>query len=300
MRRGGGAAAAEMVVVAGAGAGAQPSSPQPSASTAASFSTAAAASGPLATTCTFAPCDTSSPMIAVTLRALACRSPNWSLMTDWKLFARFASTAAGRACRPVGFGITTASDVIVVAAAADAAPPLRREGHREQRVLPGRHVAAGAFPRRHALAVGDDDLGQQALGVGGKEIEIERDQRRAGPHLVAEFHARVESFALQRHRVDADVHQHLEPSGVRSGHRMAGGGKRHDLAVTAATSTRVGGIDRQAVADHLLREDRIGDALQRPDLSGQRRQNLELGRRRLVELSHESPPGRSLSPRSVC
>ena len=101
-----------------------------------------------------------------------------------------------------------------------------------------------------------------------KEIEIEGDERCAGPHFVAESYARVESFTLQHHRVDADVHQHVHALRRAHGYRMAGGGKRHDFAVTAGHEQRVSGIDRKAVPNHLLCEDRIGDALQRPDLSG--------------------------------
>jgi hypothetical protein len=111
------------VVVAGAGAGTQPSSPQPSVSTRASFSTAAFASRPWATTRTFAPCDTSSAMMAVMLRAFACRSPICSVIVEAKLFARFASTAAGRAWSPDAFGITMASDVTVMVPASGGAAP---------------------------------------------------------------------------------------------------------------------------------------------------------------------------------
>jgi hypothetical protein len=49
---------------------------------------------------------------------------------------------------------------------------------------------------------------------------------------------------------------------------MTCGGQRNDFAVTAGHEQRVSGIDRKAVSDQLLRADRIGDALQRPDLSG--------------------------------
>ena len=87
-------------------------------------------------------------MIAVMLRAFAWRSPSWSLTSLWKLFARFASTAAGRACRPVGFGTMIGSEVTVGAFASRS--PLRRRRckcQREQRVLARLHRAARAFQR---------------------------------------------------------------------------------------------------------------------------------------------------------
>ena len=190
---------------------------------------------------------TSSAMIAVTLRAFACRSPSWSLIADWKLFARLASTAAGRACRPVGFGMTMASEVIV------AAPLGRRRGIRpppsvtvNSASLPAVTKPLARSQRRHALAVGDDDLREQALRVRGEEIEIELDQRRAALHLVADLHARREALAFQRHRVDADVHQALPrpPPCAASPHGRRRAATSTSPSHGASSTASVGSIER--------------------------------------------------------
>ena len=52
-------------------------------------------------------------MIAITLLAFAWSSPRLSGISLSYFCARLDSTAAGRACRPVGFGMTTASEVTV-------------------------------------------------------------------------------------------------------------------------------------------------------------------------------------------
>ena len=149
---------------------------------------------------------------------------------------------------------------------------------REQRVLAGRHASAGAFARHHPVAVGDDDLGEQALGVCREEVEVERDQRIARVHTVAGLHAWMKSFPLHRHRVDADVHQHFDAFARAQRHRVAGCRQRNDFAVAAGEEHGIGRIDRHAVPDQLLCEDWIGYALERPGLARQRRQNLELVR----------------------
>ena len=178
-------------------------------------------------------------MIAVTLRALACRSPSWSLIADLKLFARFASTAAGRACRPVGFGITIASDVTVVAAVGRQRGGRSVHRDREQRVLSRRHAAARALQPCHALAVGDDDLREQALRVRGEKVEIELDQRRRRLCTVSPTFTRgVKPCALQRHGVDADVHQHFHALRRAQRHRMAGGVQRDHFAVARRQRAR--------------------------------------------------------------
>ena len=52
-------------------------------------------------------------MMAITLFAFAWSSPRLSRMSLSNFCASFDRTAAGRACRPVGFGMTTASEVTV-------------------------------------------------------------------------------------------------------------------------------------------------------------------------------------------
>ena len=78
------------------------------------------------------------------------------------------------------------------------------------------HVAAGgdgAGTRgegRHPLAVGDNDLGEQALGVRGDVIGVEINQGVAGLDRIARLDLRSEAAALQADGVETDVHQHFD------------------------------------------------------------------------------------------
>jgi hypothetical protein len=43
--------------------------------------------------------------------------------------------------------------------------------------------------------------------------------------------------------------------------------QRDDLGIARRAQDRIRRVNRKSVADHLLREDRIGDAFQRPSLA---------------------------------
>ena len=94
-----------------AGCGSSPGfSPQPSAIREARAATALSASGPVALTVTTSPCLVDRPMIATRDLALTLSSPRISWIWELKVFAAAASTAAGRACSPAGFGRGMPSD----------------------------------------------------------------------------------------------------------------------------------------------------------------------------------------------
>ncbi|MGF6803960.1 hypothetical protein OKW48_007456 [Paraburkholderia youngii] len=102
---GAGAGAAGALDAAAAGAGASPGfSPDPSASSRATLLAASAASGPRASTRSLSPNFVASPMSATTDLAFALASPRSKRISDLNFFASTATTAAGRACRPAGFG----------------------------------------------------------------------------------------------------------------------------------------------------------------------------------------------------
>ena len=89
--------------------------------------------------------------------------------------------------------------------------------------------------------------------------------------LIAHLHPRREARALQRHGVDADVHEHFHAARRAQRERV-----RRRVQVRHFTRARraqagVGGIDGNAVADELLREDRIGHAFERINDAGERR-----------------------------
>ena len=82
------------------------------------------------------------------------------------------------------------------------------------------------------LAVRDDHLRQQALGVGRDVVEIELDERRAGIHSVTYLYPRSKTLALQGDGIDAHMHEHLEIARCLQGDRVTGGVLLHDLAGT--------------------------------------------------------------------
>ena len=170
--------------------GTTPSSPRPSRSASASSLAASAASGPWAMTWTLCPWATSMPMMAITLLALAWSSPRLSRMSLSYFCARLDRTAAGRACRPAGFGRMIASRGH--AAARRRGCVLGRAVRRVAASVasatssaPGGHQAGARRERRDAVGVGDHHLGEQALGAGRHLVQVEGDQLVAGPDLVA-------------------------------------------------------------------------------------------------------------------
>ena len=110
------------------GAGASPGfSPEPDASRRASAAAASPASGPAASTRTLSPNFVASAISATTDFAFALSLPRRRRISDLYFFASAANTAAGRACRPWGFGSVTSSDRI-----APAAPPSRLQARRRR------------------------------------------------------------------------------------------------------------------------------------------------------------------------
>ena len=137
--------------------------------------------------------------------------------------------------------------------------------------FPADDVAAGAFPRRHASLLAMTICVSRLFACVARKSRSNSISGAPARTRVADLDARVKSFALQRHGVDADVHQHLDAFRRAQRHRVPGRVQRDDFAVARRDEHGVGGIDRQAVADHLLREDRIGHAFERPDYTGERR-----------------------------
>ena len=168
--------------------GTHPSSPSPSAIMGVSLSTASLASGPFATNTTLSPSAVSRASNDVTLRAFAERSPSWRRISLLNVLATLLNTAAGRACKPLGFGRMIASEVTVgpVSVSAAARCAVQRQG--QHRGLADDSRAGSIDSVRDPLAVRDDHFREQALGVGRDVVEIEFDQRRAGIHFVTDLY----------------------------------------------------------------------------------------------------------------
>jgi hypothetical protein len=114
-------------------------------------------------------------------------------------------------------------------------------------------------------------LREQALRVRGKIIEIEFNQRRACADLIAGLYAWMKALAFQRHCIDADMQENLRAFCCAERYGMTGGVQRSDIAIARRHEHGVDWIDRRTIADHLLGENRIGDALEWPDDAGERR-----------------------------
>ena len=143
-------------------------------------------------------------------------------------------------------------------AAAATTGPASASGHLQDHVA-GAHEAGAVREREHPLDVGDDDLGEQALGAGCEDLGIELDQRIAGAHEVPVLHLWPEAFALERDGLQADVHQHFEAAGRLERDRVVRGVKAPHDTVAGRAQTIRDGIDRDTLADHLGGEDRVGD-----------------------------------------
>ena len=142
--------------------------------------------------------------------------------------------------------------------------------------LANRRRARSVNGVRNALAVRDDQLGQQALRVGRDVIQIEFDERSARIHLVPNLYSWRESLPLQRNRIDAHVQQHFDVAGCLQCYRVTRSMLLNDLARTWRAQNVVCGIDRNSVAGKLLRENRVRHAFEGIDCAGDWRQEGKL------------------------
>ena len=292
--------------VSAAGCGSSPGfSPQPSAIREARDATALSASGPLALTVTTSPCLVDRPMIATRDLALTLSLPRIRWICELKVLAAPASTAAGLACRPAGFGRGMPSDCASAPGAAASAT-----------VIPAAPCPSGAVLQRQfqddaaagfdhpgcgghagdALDVGDDDLGQQAAGVAGDAVRVEPDDGLADLDLVADLDAGREAVAAQHHGIKADMDQDFDAflgrdregvvGVVELGH---GAGDRRQQFVRD-------GVQGDPVSHHLLGENGIGHLIQGHEDTGKRRNDPKIGQGGCHGRCPESGTGCSLLP----
>ena len=145
------------------------------------------------------------------------------------------------------------------------------QGQFENDIPTGGDGAGTRGEGRHPLAVGDDDLGEQALGVGGDVIGVEVDQGVAGLDRVACLDLGGEAAALEADGVEADVHQHFDALRRGDGDGVAGRVQLYDLAVAGRAQALVERVDGDAVANHFLGEYRVGNSFDRHQRAGERR-----------------------------
>ena len=124
--------------------------------------------------------------------------------------------------------------------------------------LPATASAARRQEASDLFDVGDQDLGQQAARLAGDQIDVEADQDLADFDLFALAHLRRESLALEQHGIDADMQQHFDALLGGDGQRVVGLVQLGDRAGHRRQQLARGGVEGNAVADHLLGKDRIG------------------------------------------
>jgi hypothetical protein len=110
----------------------------------------------------------------------------------------------------------------------------------------------------------------------GNVVGIEINQRITFTNLIADLHPWAEPLSFQLHGVQTDVHQHLDAVFGREGHGMRGRVQLNHASRTWRHERGVHGIDRDPVAHHLLRENRVRDLIDWHEHAGERRTEQEM------------------------
>ena len=95
-------------------------------------------------------------------------------------------------------------------------------------------------------------------------IGVETDERLPGSHALAGSDNRLETRALQRDRVDADMQEQLCAMIGSHRHRVRGLRQGGDFAVAGRTQDLVGRIDRNPVPEHACCEHVVIHFIERP------------------------------------
>ena len=147
----------------------------------------------------------------------------------------------------------------------------RREAHLEKGISSSEDPAGRPLQRRDAIHVHHQHRRDQAARVSRQVVRVERQQQVARAHLVTRLDARLETLAVEPHRVQPDVDEDLEPR-RRKGERVAGAMHVKDARIAGREEPLVERIERETVARQPSRKRRIGHLLERHDHAGQWRQ----------------------------
>lgn len=150
---------------------------------------------------------------------------------------------------------------------------LQMEG--QQHAPAGLDAARSLVHLPHPFAIDDDDLRERGR-LRRHQRRIEAQQRLPGADGIALADQRLEPLPRQHHGIESHVHHDLHARGVRDHDRVARIVEIDHPAVDRRQHDVRRGIDRQAVADHLLRERRIGNVFDRDHPAGQRGQHPQL------------------------
>ena len=135
---------------------------------------------------------------------------------------------------------------------------------RHDQFAPAHRAGLAAPCDLEALGLGDDDRRDETARISREAIGVETDERLPGSHAVAGSDNRLETRALKRDCVDADMQEQL--CAMIGSHRHCVGRLRQggDFAVAGRTQNRVGRIDRDPVPEHACCEHFVVHFIERP------------------------------------
>src|SRR6185369_5479247 len=127
----------------------------------------------------------------------------------------------------------------------------------------------------HETHAGDDDLRQQTPGMRSNIISVKVDQHITTSHRFARLYSGSKTLAFKHYRVEPDVHKHFDTFRCCDRHCMARRVNLGDSSITGRDETLAHRIERNSTSHHLLGEHRIGNSLDRQQMTGQWRDQLD-------------------------
>ncbi len=145
-----------------------------------------------------------------------------------------------------------------------------RQRQFQHHILAGSHPAGRGFKLRDPFAIGDDNLREQAFGVGGDVVGVELDQRIAHLHRITGLNVGRKPDALEIDGIQANMHQDFNAFRGGHGHGMSGWMQLDDPTGTGRTQALIEWVDGNPVTNHFLGEDRIRNSFQGDQRAGER------------------------------
>src|SRR6185436_690953 len=137
------------------------------------------------------------------------------------------------------------------------------------------YVACVCLEFAHENHVGDNDLRQQTPRMRSDKVSVKVDQHITTLHRVACLYSWREALPFEHYRVETDVHKHFDTFRCCDRHCMARRVNLGDSSITGRDETLAHRIERNSTSHHLLGEHRIGNSLDRQQMTGQWRDQLD-------------------------
>ncbi len=146
----------------------------------------------------------------------------------------------------------------------------------EQQIARGHGTARSRSPQTQAVERRHHYRRHQTLGGARHDVEIDADQLVAGANRCSRPHARLESPTAQADGIDADVNQEVDALRGADGYGVGGCRQRGDLTGAGREQNSAGRIDGEPVAEHALREYRVGNFVERAQPAIEGREDLKV------------------------